>query len=60
MLKYKTIKENKVMKILGYIVQMLMKMLFIAYCAGIATFFITIFNADGVTHAIEIFKGFFL
>jgi hypothetical protein len=32
-------------------------MVFISFCAVLVTFFITIFNADGVLRAIEIFKS---
>lgn len=47
------------MKILSAIIKTLLSMAFIAFCAVIATFFVAVFNPDGVSRAIEIIKGVF-
>lgn len=45
------------MKIFNAIIKCILGMLFITFCAFVATFFIAIVNADGVIKAIEIFKS---
>lgn len=45
------------MKFLGFLGRTIVTMVFIAFCAVVATFFIGMFNADGVLKAIEIFKA---
>ena len=45
------------MKIISAIIRTLMGMALTAFCAVIATFFITIFHAESVVRAIEIFKS---
>ena len=47
------------MKIFNVITKTLLGMAFIAFCAVIATFFVAVFNPDGVSRAIEIIKGVF-
>lgn len=47
------------MKFLGFLGRMIVWMVFITFCAFLATFFIGIFHAEGVLNAIEIVKGIF-
>ena len=65
--KEETKKEKKMSKkkkvdvggLIGSFFKMLMKMVYITFWAVVATFFIAIFNPEGVTNAIEIVKGLF-
>lgn len=65
--KVETKKEKKVSKKKGFDVgdfvgsffRMLLKMVSITFWTVIVTFFIAIFNPEGVTNAIEILKGLF-
>ena len=44
------------MKTLGFIVRFLFTMVGIAACSALATFFVAIFNLQGVQNAVEFFK----
>lgn len=52
-------KAGKGLKIVGFILKMLLCMIFILFIAVLATFFISIFLPENVQKAIEIFKNFF-
>lgn len=45
------------MKLLHLLGSIIVRMVFIIFLAVVATFFITIFNADGVQRAIELIKS---
>ena len=45
------------MKLLTDIIKTILGMVFIAFCAIVATFFISIFYAEGVIKALEVFKS---
>ena len=47
------------MKTLGFIVRFLFAMVGIVACSALATFFISIFNLEGVENSLNFFKNLF-
>jgi hypothetical protein len=45
------------MKIITAVIKTVLNMAFVAFCAAIVAFFVTVFYAEGVLRAIEVIKS---